>query len=188
MKRRHLLMGVGLAGAAWLAFFGDKSADTGMASFVPGQSTLSPALPAAPAGQGVIRSSTLIEAESEVAQREAEIPITALKPRAELMSGASGDGNDRLFSSKSWEPPQLAKLAPPPPPPTAPPLPFSYVGKQTVDGRVEVFLARGDEIFVVGDQTVIQNTYRVVSIKPPMLSLLYLPLSQIQQLAIGVPN
>ena len=186
MKRRHLLMGVGLAGAAWLAFFGDKSADTGMESIVASQSTMSPA---APAGQGVIRSSTLIEAKSEVAQGEAEIPITVLKPRAELVSGASiGDENDRLFASKSWESPQLAKLAPPPPPPTAPPLPFSYVGKQTVDGRMEVFLARGDEIFVVGDQTVIQNTYRVVSIKPPMLSLLYLPLTQIQQLAIGVPN
>lgn len=192
MKTRHQLMLIGLAGAAWLAFFGDKSAGTDGAAPVVRQSAMPPsfsAAPPAPAGKGVIRSSTLIEAESQVAQGEAEVRILALQPRADLMGAAnSGNGSDGLFASKSWTPPPvMAKLAPPPPP-SAPPLPFTYLGKQTAGGKMEVYLARGDEIFVVRDQTVIQNTYRVESIKPPMLTLVYLPLNEIQRLSIGVTN
>lgn len=195
MKTRHLLMSAGLVGAAWLAFFGDKSVDTEGAAPVTRQSAMPSSISAAPAGKSVIRSSTLIEAEAQVApksqtaQGETEAQILALQPRADLMGAAnSGHGSDGLFASKSWTPPpKLAKLEPPPPP-TAPPLPFTYLGKQTAGGQMEVYLARGEEIFVVRDQTVIQNTYRVESIKPPTLSLVYLPLNETQRLSIGVTN
>lgn len=193
MKTRHLLMLAGLAGAAWLAFFGDKSADTEVAEPEVSQSAMphssSSATLATPAGEDVIRSSTLIEAKSQTAQGEAEVRILALQPRVELIGVASsGQGSEGLFSGKSWTPPpKLAKLAPPPSP-VAPPLPFTYLGKQTSGGQTQVYLASGDKIFVVRDRTVIQSTYRVESIKPPTLSLVYLPLNQIQRLSIGVTN
>jgi hypothetical protein len=198
MKTRHLLMSAGLVGAAWLAFFGDKSAGAKVAEPVARQSAMPSSISAAPAGKGVIRSSTLIEAASQVeprfqaAQGETEGQILTLQPRVDLMGASSnGHGGDGLFSSKSWTPPpKLAKLEPalPPPPPTAPPLPFAYLGKQSSGGRTEVYLARGDEVIVVRDQSVIQNTYRVESIKPPTLTLVYLPLNEIQRLTIGATN
>lgn len=197
MKTQHLLMSAGLAGAAGLAFFGDKTVDSGVAAPVVRQAAVPTSFSAAqptPAGKSVIGSSAPIETGSQVdhkfqaAQEEAEVRILTLQPRAGLIGAASGRGSDGLFASKSWTPPpKLAKLEPPPPP-SAPPLPFTYLGKQTAGGHMEVYLARGDEIFVVRDQTVIQNTYRVESIKPPTLSLVYLPLNEIQRLSIGVTN
>lgn len=191
MKTRHLLMLAGLVGAAWLAFFGDRSADTGVA--VPG--TRQAARPSAilasavTEGKGLSRDPAHIEAEPKIAPSETEVRILALQPRADLIGTASGrKGNASLFSSKSWAPPPVVAELAPPPPPSAPPLPFTYLGKQTADGLMEVYLARGDEIFVVRDHTVIQNTYRVESIKPPTLTLVYLPLNEIQRLSIGVTN
>lgn len=191
MKTRQILMAVGFAGAAWLAIFGDRSVDSEIAEPVAIPSALPPSISAAqpaPASKGVYRSSTRIEAESGFSAGESQTQILALQPRSELIGTTrSGQGGD-LFASKSWTPPPvLSKLAPPPPP-TAPPLPFTYLGKQTADGQMEVYLARGEEVFVVRDQTVIQNTYRVESIKPPTLSLVYLPLNETQQLSIGVTN
>jgi hypothetical protein len=53
----------------------------------------------------------------------------------------------------------------------------------------EVFLARGgDRTYVVRNQTVIEGVYRVDAIAPPTLKLTYLPLNQVQQLNIGVPD
>jgi hypothetical protein len=118
----------------------------------------------------------------------AGIRILALQPRVNLVSATGGMSSAGLFSGKSWAPlPVVAKLMPPPPP-SAPPLPFTYLGKQAVGGQVEVYLAKGDEVIVVRDQTVIQDTYRVESIKPPMMSLVYLPLNEIQRLSIGATN
>jgi hypothetical protein len=197
MKIRHLLMSVGLAGAAWLAFFGDKSSNTEWAAPVARQSAKLPSFSAAqsaPSGKSVIRSSTLIEPESQVAPQsqtahmEAEVQILPLQPRVDLMGVNTMHESDGLFSRKSWMPPPKLAISAPPPPPTAPPLPFTYLGKQTADGLMEVYLARGNEIFIVRDKTVIQNTYRVESIKPPTLSLVYLPLNEIQRLSIGVTN
>jgi hypothetical protein len=190
MKARHFLMLASLAVAAGLAFFGDKSA-TGLAEPVVRQPAIQPSLSEAPAGKRVIGSSTVIEAESQVAQRKDAAGILALQPRADLMDSANGGkGSDRLFSSKSWTPPPvIAKLdLLPQPPPTAPPLPFSYLGKQTVSGQTEVFLANGDKVIVAREQDVIQNNYRVESIRPPTLTLVYLPLNEIQQLSIGATN
>ncbi|MGA8146361.1 MAG: hypothetical protein WB870_02140 [Gallionellaceae bacterium] len=192
MKTRHLLMLGGLAGAAWLAFFGDKSANTEVAEPVARQSAMPPSSPPEPDSEGAIGNSTPTGAESQNVQGEAEVRILELQPRAELIGAASsGQGSEGLFSGKSWTPlPKLGKLDEmvPPPPPAAPPLPFTYLGKQTAGGQTQVYLARGDKVFVVRDRTVIQNIYRVESIKPPTLSLVYLPLNQIQQLSIGVAN
>jgi len=67
----------------------------------------------------------------------------------------------------------------------APPVPFIYIGKALADGAWEVFLARGDRTYSVRAQTVIDGTYRVERIAPPVMSLTYLPLNQQQQMNIG---
>jgi len=46
-------------------------------------------------------------------------------------------------------------------------------------------LARDEQTFIAREQTVIEGSYRVESIKPPTLTLTYLPLNQVQMLTIG---
>jgi hypothetical protein len=46
-------------------------------------------------------------------------------------------------------------------------------------------LARGDKTYSVRVQTVIDGTYRVERIAPPVMSVTYLPLNQQQQMNIG---
>jgi hypothetical protein len=64
-------------------------------------------------------------------------------------------------------------------------MPFTYLGKKSADGSWEVYLARGDETVIVRDQMVIDSTYRVESIKPPTLTLVYLPQKTVQIIDIG---
>lgn len=83
-------------------------------------------------------------------------------------------------------PPAPVALPPPPPPPKAPPLPFSFVGllEQGV-AKPQAFLARGDALHVVGAGDVIEQTYRVESVSPTSIVLVYLPLSERQVLTVS---
>lgn len=85
------------------------------------------------------------------------------------------------FAVRSW--------APPPPPaaaaPTAPPLPFTFLGKQYEDEAWVVFLGWQDRVYIVREGDAIDGQYRVDAIRPPTLTLTYLPLPQVQTLSIG---
>lgn len=168
MKPRQILMAAGLAGAAWLALFGDKT---------PGNDAdLTP-----------LRhpdSFRRAAAQPDSTQAEGEIAILALQPRAGMAAGS----RHGLFAGKSFAPPPKPVELAPAPAPTAPPLPFTYLGKQHAAGHVDVFLARGSEVLIVRDHTVIGNTYRIESVRPPVMTLTYLPLNQMQQLNIGAMN
>jgi hypothetical protein len=59
------------------------------------------------------------------------------------------------------------------------------IGKAYENGAWEVYLARGAKTYIVRPKTVIDGTYRVDAIAPPILTLAYLPLNQVQQLNIG---
>lgn len=196
MKTRHLLMGAALLGAAALVVFGDSRPSGGdVAEAVerrPSAARASVAT-AAPAAQPAAAPSA---GKSAGKNAPAEARILRLIPRAELV-GEAGEGSfggaDGVFGSQNWTPPPPPPPKPPPPPPpsppSAPPLPFTYIGKAAADGAWEVFLARGgDRTYVVRNQTVIEGVYRVDAIAPPMLKLTYLPLNQVQQLNIGVPD
>ena len=121
----------------------------------------------------------------------AQPAILALLPRSEV-AGEDGEtfgGADGVFQSQNWTPPppkMIIAAAPPPPPPMAPPLPFVYLGKAAADGAWEVFLSRADKTYIVRANTVIDGAYKVVAIAPPVMTLTYLPLNQVQQLNIGV--
>ena len=179
MNRKHALMAVGFAISAWLAFFTDKPVDDGLVAPVV-RATGS-------AGQPVsgtyAENKAPLHAEAKLESKADDVRILDLIARDEPDSDSA---DSKLFSSHSWTPPPKPVKPPPPPPPTAPPVPFAYLGMQQIDGRYEVFLQRGEEVLVVGEKTVIDNTYRVDVIRPPALSLVYLPLNQTQTIAIGV--
>jgi hypothetical protein len=171
MKIRHFLLTASLAIAVWFALFGDKTPPSDIAEPVTHRSVLIESSPMAthrsPPGASTQTSRILI-----LHARDTFIGKKQDKPPTE-----------ELFRSQNWMPPPPKAL--PPPPPTAPPLPFTYFGKKLEDGIWEVYLSRGSQSLIVREKTVIENTYRIDSIKPPSLSLTYLPLNQVQWLPIG---
>lgn len=93
------------------------------------------------------------------------------------------------FPTRDWTPPPPppppAPLPLPPAPPQAPPIPFIYLGKINQDKQWSVFLGQQDRTYsvIVGDK--IGHEYKVESIAPPVMTLLYLPLKQSQSISIG---
>ncbi|WP_256081582.1 hypothetical protein [Massilia sp. YIM B04103] len=213
MKPRHLLMGGALLTAAGLALFGDKTPSGDVAEAVdrpapragkeagnavgktpapvaPQNAAApeagSPPAPPVPAAPPVEAPPATAGAKNAGAGNSA---ILRLIPRAQLIGEAgeasfkSGEG---VFLGQNWNPPPPPPVAPPPPPPpSAPPLPFSYIGKSVADGAWEVYLARGDRTYIAHQKLVIDGTYRIDRIAPPELTITYLPLNQVQQLNIG---
>jgi len=200
MKPRHLALGAALLGAAALVLFGDRAPDDGVAEAVV-RPAEAPASAGASAGASVSPTTArppaailVPTADPQRADTGKRQPILALVPREVLIadndSGFGQAPNGAVFGSQSWvpppPPPAPAQAAPPPPPPMAPPLPFTFIGKSVGDGVWEVYLARGDRTYTARTNEVIDGTYRVDAIAPPILRLTYLPLNQVQQLNIGV--
>jgi pyruvate/2-oxoglutarate dehydrogenase complex dihydrolipoamide acyltransferase (E2) component len=195
MTPRHALMAAALLGAAALAFFGDKTTSSEVAEAVvrpagPAAATGAPAVaapaaaPAAPR-QGTAGSPATATAIARLQSREALLGASGEDGK---LAGAAGAA---IFQSQNWAPPaslqpQVAQAAPPPPPPTAPPLPFTVLGKAVGGGSWEVYLERGGNTYIVHDQSVIDGVYRVERIAPPTMTITYLPMKQVQQLNIGV--
>jgi hypothetical protein len=173
MKPRHILLVVALAGAAALAAFGDKTPPADVAEPVVRAASLNPPIARTPATPGGGAAPAILRLVS----RDALIGEPA---------DQFGAGDNDLFARQDWTPPPPPAPAPPPPAPSAPPLPFTYLGKSVGDGTWEVYLARGDRTYLVREQTVIDDVWRVDTIAPPVMTLTYLPLNQVQQLNIGV--
>jgi hypothetical protein len=185
IKARHAILALALVGAGLLAAFGDRTPAGVIAEPVERPAVLArtpaPVPVRAPVAAPVVKPA------------DAGQPVLALVPRDVLIGEsdtAFGQGQNGAgpFAHQDWTPPPPPpQPAPPPPPPTAPPLPFTFIGKSVGDGAWEVYLARGDRTYVVREKgAVIDGTYRVESIAPPVLTLTYLPLNQVQQLNIGV--
>ncbi len=177
MKPRHVAMAVALVAAACLAVFGDNTPEDVVAEPVERAQAQAPAAAAA----------TQTRAAPD---KDKNVAILRLVPR-EVLIGDSDDrfngGENGVFARQDWTPPPPPPApAPLPPPPSAPPLPFTFIGKSLQDGVWEIYLARGERTHLVRENTVIDGMYRVDAIKPPVLTLTYLPLNQVQQLNIGV--
>ena len=187
MKPRHIAMGAALVLAAGLVVFGDNAPEIEVAEPVE----------RAPAPAAVAAGTTGVERAVDAPAKGGKegVAILPLVPREILIGGDEerfGAGGNAVFGRQDWTPPPppppppSSEPPPPPPPPSAPPLPFTYIGKSLQDGAWEVYLARGERAYLVRENAVIDGTYRVVAIKPPVLTLTYLPLDQVQQLNIGV--
>lgn len=118
------------------------------------------------------------------------VALLKLVPRDQLMSVPSGApdasrSSSDLFALRSWTPPPPPAPPPPKVAPTAPPLPFTFLGKKFQDGQWEVFLGNGDFTYIVREGLTFAAAYQVQSIQPPNMTLVYMPLNQPQTLAIG---
>ena len=208
IKPRQAILGLALASAGLLVAFGDKTPAGGIAEpaeRAPAQAQA--ALVRTPAAASARSSAPAAAATAAPAAPAAQTdkaghadgasqPVLALVPRDMLIGDgetAFGQGQKDAgpFAHQDWTPPPPPppppQPAPPPPPPTAPPLPFTFIGKSVADGAWEVYLVRGDRTYVVREKGfVIDGVYRVDAIAPPVLTLTYLPLNQVQQLNIGV--
>ena len=197
MKPRSIVLVLGVLGAAWLAFFADKAPNTEVAEAViksKSGSASGVTSTTAAANSDNVNQTTTTKKLSKKSERI--VPILPLIPRASLISDGhlgldskKSRATTSLFSGQSWIPAPPVTVAlkntPPPPPPMAPPLNFAFLGKKWEAGVWEVYLARGDTSYIVRPQSVIDGTYRVDAISPPMLTLTYLPLNQVQRLNIG---
>jgi len=171
MKTGHLLLGAGLAASAAVAAFGDRT---------PAGAIAEPVARAAPGDPAAAPTPTPSRADKS---RPAPT-VAALRPRAELLRREGAE----IFASQTFDPPP-----PPPPrapevasaPPVAPALPFTYLGKKLDDAKWEVWLAIGDQTLYVREGSVVEHDYAVNSIRPPLLTLTYLPLKQMQTMTIG---
>jgi hypothetical protein len=175
MKRRHFILFIGLLVAAWLAFFADKTSNDGLVE------------EASRKEKSVNERASPKKVENVQSTDDGEIAVLALRSRAG-MDDALAISQSGLFANQTWTPPPpppppIVKM--PPPLPTAPPVPFVYLGKKLEDKNWQIFLARGEQIYVVEKNEVIDGTYRILEVRPPTLSLIYLPLNQTQTLAIG---
>jgi hypothetical protein len=181
MRPYQIVMALALVGAAGLVLFGDNTPSTGIAEAVTRTAAVNPSIPARP-----------VRTAANQGKPQAEAAILRLTPRARLV-GEAGDASfaagEGVFMGQNWNPPPPPPPAPsnaPLPPPMAPPIPFQFIGKGVADGAWEVYLSRGDKTYIVRDHTVIEGTYRVEKITPPLMSVTYLPLNQQQQMNIGV--
>lgn len=169
MKARHIALGVALLAAAGLTAFGDKEPDGAIVESVER---------AEPPAAGAL-------ARPSAPQPAGASAVMRLVPRAELI-GQAGDDDGSVFNPHSWNPPPPEP--PPPqeaPPPSAPPIPFSFIGKALGEGRLEVYVAQGERVHAVRAGDVIDGTWRIDAVAPPVMSVTYLPLGQQQQMNIG---
>lgn len=93
-----------------------------------------------------------------------------------------------IFAPKSWvvKPKVVARNTQPAPPPapTAPPLPFTYMGKldQGADG-VQVFLMQNDKVLTVRVGDKVNRQWRLDHESESMLTFTFMPLEQQAQLS-----
>lgn len=95
--------------------------------------------------------------------------------------------DSKLFQATTWyTPPPTAPVSMlPPPPPSAPPLPFTFIGRM-MDGKdVILFLSGNGHQYTVKANDVLDDTYRVDKITDNDAVLTYLPMNTPQTLAFN---
>lgn len=120
------------------------------------------------------RTAALASAVEGTGSRSAENRFAAL-PSREGLSRQRGDpfGVSRAPAPRAAAaaPAQAAPQAPPVP--TAPPMPYRVAGQVVRDGVPQVVLARDDRVIVVREGQVLDGGYRVESITPGGVTLVY---------------
>lgn len=109
----------------------------------------------------------------------------AALPAREPLSASQGE----LFGPRSWESPapkarKPARRAEP----AAPPMPYRVAGQVTREGGMRVVLAKADRIYEVREGDTLEDGYRIESIRPDAVTLVYLPLARRERLQVsGAP-
>ncbi len=79
------------------------------------------------------------------------------------------------FSSHSWLPRRKPAVVSEPPAAVVPPLPYRFAGQFHRDSGVEVYVARGEEIFPVKEGDTLDGLYKIDSVSATEVSFVHLP-------------
>lgn len=91
----------------------------------------------------------------------------------------------QLFGPQSWQPKAAPRAASPKPAaPRVPAMPYRYAGRVLHEGKLKVYLAKGDEVFPVRKGETLERSYRVESIEDTRITLRYLPLGRLQTIPV----
>jgi len=107
----------------------------------------------------------------------------ALRERVPL-----GESQGAPFGSRAWPPP--SQIASKPAAPTVPPMPYRFAGKLLQNGKLQVFLSKGDATIPVREGETLDGIYRVESIGEDRITLVYLPLKHKETIPVFslIPN
>lgn len=120
---------------------------------------------------------------------ETHFDLAAIKRPIPKEIGSSG-----LFESRSWyAPPPPVAVVPvvetvsnqPPPQPTAPPLPFTFIGRMLDGNEVTLFISNGGNQYTVKAHDVVDDMYRVEKITESEAVLTHLPTGTEQTLVFN---
>src|SRR5213083_2713617 len=80
------------------------------------------------------------------------------------------------FSAQSWLPRRKpAVVSSAPPEPVTPPLPYRFAGQFHRESGIEVYVARGEEVFPVKEGDTLDGQYKVDSVSATEVSFIFLP-------------
>lgn len=137
------------------------------------------------------RSTGLVQgdaaAHARARQRAPEISHVELERLGRSLPDA-GEEADNVFAATSWyvpPPPPPPPPPAPPPVPTAPPLPFTYLGRYEDAPTRLTILVKGERMYTVAEGDVIEDIYRIEQVTPGAVELTYLPLNIKQSLRTG---
>ena len=189
MNRRQWLLLALLLFAAWLALFADKTpygpvdTDVVEATAPRAGSSAGAGVSSRPPGE----TPRVSDVKDSAGKAAVQLAVAALIPRDRLIpEHAEQQANRDLFPALTWIPPPPKPEKPlKPPPPMAPPLPFVYLGKKWEEGQWEAYLGSGEDVFIAREGMTLAGIYKVGSIQPPTMTLIYLPLKQSQTISIG---
>lgn len=167
---RHLVLGLALcitlAATVWVSQ-GEEEGQSGPATDVSAAATPEPA--------------------RQPSRREASADGTPPLLLDRLARRAPAGPNQDAFAGRSWVAPPPPAAEAPPAAPSAPPLPFTYIGRmqEGETGPITIHLMQGEQSYSVKKGDVIDKTYRVESIDAAHIVLTYLPLATRQTLTFG---
>lgn len=160
MSPRHLLLGGALAAAVYLSVFPPVNEEEE-------PQVVAPIRRAAPAVASPVAA-----------------PAAGISGRPAFTEAAAAD----LFPVQSFRPPPPPPpkiIPPPPPPPMAPPLPFTFVGIWTEEGRETVFLNQGERVLFAHKGEKVAGGWRLDDVQTGSLLFTYEPLNQQKTLRIS---
>jgi Cohesin domain len=79
------------------------------------------------------------------------------------------------FSSQSWLPRRKPAVVSEPPPVVVPPLPYRFAGQFHRESGIEVYVARGEEIFPVKEGDTLDGLYKIDSVSATEVGFVHLP-------------
>lgn len=95
-----------------------------------------------------------------------------------------GEVRADIFGPHTWQPP-APKISAAPAAPRPPAMPYRFAGKLLQEGKLQILLAKGDDVIPVREGDTLDGAYRVESIGEAQITLLYLPLKHKETIPVS---